>query len=132
GGGIYGSLGFAYALDTPASKNIINFSYRKRTAATGNASSVKLMGVNIEDGKSYEFEMYCNNTSATQYYTKGENQYIVPPTAMHVWVDGIRVGEAINTTINYDLISIAPNVTGTNENIVGEKLYGIMFTGIAS
>ncbi len=71
--------------------NIIDFQYRNKPLATGNASYVTVNSTSFYRGGEFAVEVYANNDSDPQSYTRGGVVYEVPSRAYHVWSNGERI-----------------------------------------
>ncbi|MFD1628766.1 Ig-like domain-containing protein [Pseudopedobacter beijingensis] len=93
------------------------FAYRNKTSASDAVWTTISPNTFKKDGGDYDIEIYANNSSSEQYYTKGNEQFRVPSRAFHIWVDGLRLGEDFypNTSDTEDLAVNQPiNAVGFN------------------
>ena len=71
--------------------NIIDFQYRKKAAVTGNASYTTVNSTSFYRGGEFAIEVYANNYSDSQNYTRGGRVYTIPARAYHLWSNGERI-----------------------------------------
>lgn len=104
GNTLYRSTGeiFSALRWTLSSASTITFAYRVGSDASKTTTYKTINNTGFVQGKTYQVEIYCNNSGSDQTYGRGASSYALPNNTFNLWIDGVQVGGNLPRSIEVD------------------------------
>lgn len=120
GKGLFNAIRFQYNGGATSSNDnySVGIRWSGSAASTSSASTsyITLSGGNLSHDIPYKVDVYCNNSSGNQVYTRGSVFYTVPKGSFHLWITNLST----NTSVRYTY----PNSLTTPPAGFNNALYG--------